>query len=270
MKKIVLFLACVFPASSYALETDPWFGNENEFESNFSYFHQSYDCVDTKTGTVSRKSNDSFAKLALGLASERNYHGEFECVFADTKEREFGLESFSLLGRYLLFNDVIGDPFSLTLGVSTTFLPSATLRDPSSLRHSHLEGELHLSIGKEQERAWSWNSRYWTMLAFGSGNKGSPWLRGFFAWEKNIHESQYLRLFAEGRCGFGSRSLERVTNFPGYRSLAYETFDFGVKYHYVFDYWGTFGLEYMRRTYAKFTPKGLNRITVSYELPFSL
>ena len=97
---------------------------------------------------------------------------------ASTRRQRGGIDHLRATGRYIVLDDVAGDPISLTAGLSyiESFIPG--LHDVSSFHHGRAEGELFLSVGKER-RAWaSWIRRWWAAGAIGIGDRGSPWLRG--------------------------------------------------------------------------------------------
>ncbi|MFT4553256.1 MAG: hypothetical protein ACI9S8_001894 [Chlamydiales bacterium] len=255
----------------FALERAPWYGNDNEFEVRTSYEFQTYDKLDTSSGSSDQKSDDQYLNLSLGLATMGEYHGEVEMTLADTEVQSFGLESLTIGGRTLFLNDLVGDPVSVSSGGSLTLVPSSSaIRDPGNFHHSYAEAEVHVAAGKETSSGWSWDSRLWGFASLGAGNSGSPWLQGYGAYERNFDDTHYLRAFADGRYGFGGRKLESSSSFNGYRSLAYQTIDAGVKYSYSLGVWGRANAEYSYRVLSQYAPEKVNRLELGFFFPFAL
>ena len=255
----------------FTLERAPWYGNDNEFEVRSSYELQTYDKLDTSSGSSDQKSDDQHLNLSFGIATMGEYHGEVEMKLADTEVQSFGIESLAIAGRTLLFNDLVGDPVSVSAGGSFTLVPnSSTLRDPGAYHHSYSEVEVHVAAGKETTSGWSWDSRLWGFGSLGVGNSGSPWLQAYGTYERNFEDTHFASVFADGRYGFGSRKLESSASFGGYRSLAYETIDVGAKYAYTLDVYGRIGAEYSYRVLAQYAPEKVHRLAITYFFPFAL
>lgn len=255
----------------YALERAPWYGNDNEFEVRTNYDLQTYDKLDTSSGSSDQKSDDQHLNISFGVATMGEYHGEVELKLADTEVQSFGIESLTVAGRTLLFNDLVGDPVSVSSGGSLTLVPfSSALRDPGNFNHSYAQAEVHLAAGKEMSSGWSWGSRYWGFASLGAGNSGSPWLQGYGAYEKNFDDTHFVRAFVDGHYGFGGHKLESSAKFGGFKSLAYQTLDVGAKYAYTLDVWGRVSAEYSYRVLAQYAPEKVHRLSLGFFFPFAL
>ncbi len=257
-----------------ALQQAPWFGNDNEFEWRTNYSYQSYDELDTKDSSSHRPSKDHFVDLGIGIASMGCYHGEISLGLASIDEKgkksDNFLESISAQGRYLWSNDIVGDPFSVTIGASVAYIPSKALRKPSIIRHGNTEGELHLAIGKELTAGKTWERRGWGLAAFGVGNIGSPWLNGKVVWEENFDDIHRFELTGSWKHGLGGRSLDSVAAFTSFRSLNYDAADVKFLYAYTWDIWGDINFAYTRRMHAKYAPKDVDTLTLEVFVPFGL
>lgn len=255
----------------YGEDNRPWFGNDNEFEWKTSQSYQAYKQMDAQSLAVPKRSHSHYTDMSLGVATMGKYYGALSVRLADTDFRDFGVESFSFTASKLLMNDLVGDPYSLSVGAQTTITPtSESLNDPSSLRHSYLEAKVLASIGREKSREWTWSYRYWASLSLGGGNKGSPWAELFLAFEKNFWDQHCMRLSLDSRKGFGSQDLVQPAVFTGYRELDYHLADLAASYSYKFAYWGSLTIQGKSRVEARYVPKRAHMMTLSYNLPFSL
>lgn len=272
MKNFLLFslFAILFISPIHSFETSPWFGNDHEIETKVSYAYQKYKRIDAQEGIYYKPSEAHFIFLNTGVSILGNYNVEAALNFMKNEAKGLDLESLSCSSRYLFYNDLIGEPFSLVFGLQATCSPSSTLSDPGVLHHAYADGELHISFGKELSNSWNWDQRYWGLFALGKGNKGKAWIRGIFAWEKNIEDVHLLKLFLESQHGLGNEKLRFGNVFPGYRCLGYSILDLGVKYSYIVDFFGRFDIELSRRIHARYAPEGVNKLAISLFYPFSL
>lgn len=262
-------LSMLFACSSLAgADLKPWFPRYLEIQSSAAYWHQQYNAVSEGGGSKKWKSNDDFFHLALE-ASYESLCGELEGTLASTKRRHFGADNVSATLRYQLLDDIIGDPVSLVAGATVSQVFSQALKDVSVFHHGRIEGELHLSVGRESTSWEVWTSRWWGVGAVGVGDHGSPWLRGEFAWEKNWCNTQFLRFYAMVLGGLGENSLN-VYDFDGYGPIAHRSIDVGAMYRYTFPYGTTLSVAYARRLYAKNCPEKTNCYYFAYDYPFGL
>lgn len=260
--------------AAQATEKAPWFGNDNEFEWRNSLEHRYYDDVDTVQGAERRNGKESLLSLALGLATMGSFHAEAELTAyhlkADGLDAASRFDALTFQGRYLLMNDIVGEPFSIVAGADVSFVPSKSQREIGIVRHGNVELEGHLSIGREKSSGRTWDSRYWSSLALGVANRGSPWAKVHLAWEKNFSDEQSLLVFSDYRQGLGGRKLNQISEFTSYRSLDYAFADVGMKYAYQFAVMGELSASYAHRVYSQYTAKSVDTLSLSYFLPFGL
>lgn len=202
------------------------------------------------------------------------YHSEVELQGAYTggggRNRLFDLEGAVAAGRWLLMNDIIGDPVSLTTGVALAYSPNKASKNSSLLRHAPFEAELHFAVGREVTSRATWSSRWWGFGACTFSSKGNPRAEGFLTWEKNFQDKHRLGFFGDYLYGLGSRKLSSIEQFDGYRSLGYRTFKGGIAYTYVMDVWGEVTAKYSRSFYEKYMPEDRERLSLQLFLPFGL
>lgn len=269
MLKKLLSLSCAAPLCATALYVDPWFGDIYEFNFRTNYTYSRYSHVQNSRPQLKSPSNDQRFAFSLEMPPSDKFDVEFEIEFVDTPRQSWGLRSYAGQFRFLMLNDVEGDPISLTAGVNVRGVSRNSLRDVSSPYHSNTNFELNSAVGKE----WSYR-KYWTMRAFGFAgvgiaNHGSPWLRTLAAFEGNVVDKHQYQVFTESYWGFGSQHRVNVDDFHGYAKIHHQSIDVGAGYSYLFDVWGSINFTYAFRVYARSFPEYVNFFALTYNLPFS-
>ncbi len=267
MRKLALLL---LPLSLFALEIEPWFSNVWEFNFTPSYTYSRYRDVQDGHPQLSSASNDQLIAFNLSVPPSPEWEIAADMEFAQTPRQSMGFRSTALQARYLWLNDVVGDPVSLTTGVSFRAVGSHSLKDVSCPYHFYANYELNASIGREWDRGFDWFFRVYGFGAVGIANRGYPWTRALMMLEGSWHEAHRLGLFGEGYFGFGSRSRVMTDHFHGYAFIHHRSLDVGLQYTYVFEIWGRISLGYTRRLYARSFPENVNFFTLRYTLPFSV
>jgi hypothetical protein len=268
MKILIVFL-CLF-SSLGALQRKPWLSPIWEFELDTSYTFSRYHHFSEAKKQIERPANDQLFYVDLGVAPAADWSVDVDFEVADSPRRPFGFQSVAAQYRKLLLDDVIGDPISLTTGISCREVFSKSVKDVNSPYHSYVNVELNASMGKEWEDPPYWRMRSYLFTALGMANRGAPWVRLYAAWEHNQKDEQQWKLFAEGYVGFGHVHEVNIDHFHGYASIHHRSIDVGIAYRYLFLLWGSLSIEYAHRVYARSFPAHVNFFTVRYRLPFSL
>jgi len=246
----------------------PWTERDLEIYPRGCYLYQTYNEIDTSSRTVRRHGDDHFFSAGL-FGSFDVWSVDLEAIIAETRRQHFCLDSFRLTGRYLWYNDIVGDPFSLMTGITLIKATTSALHDISSFHHGKLEGESFISIGKERTCWDDWLSRWWGCLGIGVGDHGNPWIRGQLAWEKNFQRNRHVRFFLNTLVGLGKHTLS-VDSFDGYGPIRHRSVDIGIRFSKRTDFCGIFRLGYARRIYACNFPRGAHFLFFSYLFPFGL
>lgn len=270
MKRFILssFIAAAMPLC--ATEFKPWFGNVFELEARGKYVFQNFQDVESGFGEQSYVSNDNFATLGLGTNIYGDWNVEIEVTGAQTRAHSFNFDNARVTGRYLFMDDIIGDPVSLTGGLTLIQATSQSLHDLGSFHHGIFEAEIHAAFGREISCGMTWNNRWWVVGAVGQGTVGVPWIRadGVVQFQRfcgNIFEFGIYSLM-----GTGDRDIELLNEFPGYGLIAHRSIDLGAAYIHRFDISGSLKIEYRRRVYARNFPCNVNYLIVEYLYPFGL
>lgn len=258
------------PLALVAFEQDPYFRQTWEFALSpaFTYFY--YPAIQGARRPSRYSSHDQILSLDLQVSFLPEFDLQIETEFANTRLLDWGTRSAGLDLRYLLLDDIQGDPVSLTLGLITRYVPTRALRDPSTPYHSQLNFEAGCALGKEIDHLSYWVVRFWGYLGAGIANRGAPWLNGELAFEANRENRHQFRLYSQGYVGFGGVEGVNIRAFNGYANIDHRSWDIGGRYLYTFSIWGSLSLDYAYRLMAHSYPERSNSFTVRYTLPFSL
>jgi hypothetical protein len=269
MNKYFFIWLLLLPLLGFATEFNPWYTRYLEIQPKASFIFQNYQTINTGHGTVHRKTNDEFLILSVSGAYD-TFSLELETTFANTRHRSFGFCDARFTARYQLFDDVMGDPINLVTGLTVIQSCKIALHDLSCFYHGTIEGEFHLAIGREISCEQFWTSRCWSLLAIGTADVGSPWIKGDFTWEHNWWDLHELEIGVYSLWGLGRDKLNLTRPFHGYGSINHQSIDFGFKYRYNLDCGGIIGIGYSYRVFARNYPKHANRVDLSFLYPFGL
>lgn len=269
MMRPALFILLA-PQILCALPQKPWFGNIYEFFFDGSYTYSFYNHVANGRPGTHHHSRDNTLFLGVGFTPSPSWDAYAEAEVARTTRQEFNWRSFALQGRYLFFDDIIGDPLSLVAGLSMRGVHHLSLRDISCPYAAEFNLEANLSAGKEWSCGPFWDIRTYGYGLVGIAQRGAPWTRLFFSFEGNYQNHQRYQLFANGYFGFGGKNFVPVDHFHGYANIHHQSIDLGFAYSYHHDIWGTLTLEYGYRPFSHAYPARESVFTLRYHLPFSV
>jgi hypothetical protein len=269
-KYLIVFFWCL-PILGWSTQLLPWYGEAFQMEARTAIAYQTYRDIDSGGRLVRHPSDDYFlhGSLSSFFGYEELWAAEIEAVLADKRHHHFNLDSIRLTGRYLLADDVRGDPLSIVVGVTAVQSLAISVNDISSFHHSKWEGECHLSLGRETASGKGWMSRWWLLTAIGTADVGSPWLRGMATLEWRVSKQTEFSLFAHWLQGFGSHRLN-PDDFHGYGNIRHYSLDIGFRYTSEIDSFGSFYIEYINRPYACNCPAYTNIIKLNLFYPFGL
>ena len=264
--RLLLFL--LFPLSLSAFVVDPWFSNIGEFQLRSTYSYRYYPQM--SQSQTSYHSNDHLIDLNLGLTFLPSWEAQLESDFSDIQKLSWGAERLGAQIRYLMLNDVAGDPVSLTIGGQLFYVPSRNLRDVSCPYHAEGNLELGVGMGKELGGVYHWLYRLHGFFGIGTGNRGSPWLHPSLSVEMKYGRPHKFQLTADGSFGLGKQSLVFVDRFHGYAKIKHRSVDLSLGYSYHFKIWGSLEMQCVYRLYAYACPERVGMFTMSYHFPFSI
>lgn len=250
------------------LEKQPWFGEVYAFHLLTGYSYSHFSQIQGNSSSLP-PSNDHLVFADLEFSFSPVWSTDIDMEWADTPRQIFGFRSFGSQVRYLWMDDVIGDPFSLSTGVSMRIVSPTSLKDISCPYHGDIEVEGSGALGKEFDSLQFWRFRVWFYAALGIANKGSPWVKGSIALEGNQQDEHKWAIWLEGVHGYGKEGSLNLSSFRGYGRVRQKALDIGIRYGYRMGVWGTLRAEYGKRVLAKRCPKNIHTFTLSYLLPFS-
>lgn len=273
-----IFNIFLFPFLCLATQYEPWFDNVLELQVRSGTIFQHYGHIRKNSTMVRKLDNVLTRNLSLAIAPLMYLNFEAEINLTRTHNHDFALEDTKFTGRYLIFDDVMGDPYSLTAGLSLT-LPTYHFRHDISLFHSGpAEWEAHMALGKEYPCEDRWQTRWWALGGIGIANRGSPWLRADINWERNFCERHQFRLYAKSLWGLGDHTIQIDDSFPGYGSIRHQTIDVGGRYSYLLFFpcgylkfldLSRLEIEYAYRVYAQNAPATVHTVTLFLHARFS-
>lgn len=248
MKLLNLCFLCV--ASSLAAYTtppnytfSPWTPETLLIEPLIQGAYQS-----SQLATVQASVGTAFDPFALEVGVEA-FH---------SKTTSFSFEDVYLNGRWVLWDQNIGDALTVALGGQVSLVSSIAIKEKALFHFGNFESELFASVGSENycsEFSTVWKSRWWITGGAGIANRRSPWFIGNGAYEYAFCPAQRMRVFADATIGKGH--LQKGVDVG--IAATYETFD-----------WGCFDFSYAYRVYAKHIRRHVSTYTLSYYYPFGL
>lgn len=251
MKRSCFFTAALFsPLLCWGTLHLPWLETYLQPEVRASFRYLAYE----------HSSNNYFFDASASLTATPTFSVELEAELAKTSRQTWGVDHLKATGRYVLWDDIAGDPLSVTLGLSLIQAFQPSLRDISSFHHGISEAELFLSFGKETAQGEEWVRRWWGFGAIGIASRGFPWYRGRLSYEWRIRQLFELAIFADGLKGAGFKKLHRH-HFKGYGAIDHRSVDLGLRLTYLIPFFGSFYVEYAYRPYAQNFPKRANIVT---------
>lgn len=270
MRKALTGFLLLLPALAIGTELKPWLDRDLEVQARGSALFQFYQNVYTPHKTIHHQARDRFYHVSAAFAAF-DYSAEVEMTVADTKFQHLDVDCLRLTLRRLFLDDILGDPLTLTAGLTITQAFRHSIFDISSFHHGHIEAEANISFGKETPCMEFWLTRWWGYAGLGiADNSGSPWLHTFFAWERNWWNMHQFRVFMESLIGFGGRNISSHRHFHGYGKIKHRSLDVGARYTYFFDYGESLSLQYAYRPYAYNFPAHANLVLISFLYPFGL
>ncbi len=270
MLRWLCVVVCCYTSYGFCAEMMPWFGDRQELEFRCSYRYQNYSRVNSDAETDKYSSDDSILQASLSTACIAYCSLEVELEGARTTHHSIFPNSVGLMLRCLWWDDIVGDPFSVTTGLGVFYHSRNALRDLSMPFHGDVEVEGHVSIGKEYTQGRYWVTRWWMMGRYGLGNKGLPWVGGSFTFECNSVDQHQGGIFVDCLHGLGDRKLVVGDAHRGYGSINHQSVDGGIRYRYVFTNDSMVTIQYTRRIHARSMPKDVDMFTIAYYLPFSV
>ncbi len=247
MRRALLLL--LFASSLYATDYRPWFSPLWEFQGRASYLFDCEERIQTPKGSFDASTSNHTFHTSLTLTPWPYWSGEVELYLSGSSRIPFSYEAAFGTVRYQWLNDIRGDCITLVTGLTLSFPGSHFLHDFSYAYHGEVNGELHVTVGKEWACGRTWWTRGWALAGWGIANQGNSWFHGIAAWEFHPRCLE-LGAFAETLIGFGSDDIIPNAPFTGYATIGHRTVDLGAFLRYQMGYFGTLSLYGWGNAYA--------------------
>lgn len=257
-------IVCFFSKLS-ALEKEPWLYSPYHFYGITSLGYNYFTKIN-QGDPYNFRSNNVTWDISL-LAPFVGWDAQLEMEFWRTHIKNFGFESIAFQARKQFWDDVIGDPVSLTGSIHVRFVPDSRLEDVVTPYHGIANFEVGASVGKEFTKDFRWAERAYFFAALGQADNGSPWVR--FSLNGSITARNFIaEAVARGYFGTGGRQIVNVRHFHSYAHLAHRSIDLGLKLAYKFLVWGKLEFSYFLRVYAHSYPLDYQAFILTYSYPF--
>lgn len=265
-----VFLFCSAFSSLAALQTSPWIGDTYEFYLRSDVIYSQYRKIDQAVEQPTYLYRNYLTREGISFALSSSLEVEMEVELARTPHQLYGFRSVALAGKYLLLDDVAGEPLSIAIGANVRNVGVRANKDVSSPYASFWNFEGAAFLGKEFTKTDVWRTRGYLMATLGIAHQASFWNRFELAFEGKLGKSNVGKVFCLSYLGYGLEKSVDIDHFNGWGKIAHRSIDIGVQYRYLFQFWGELGLSYAYRALAISYPRGEQTIALSYTLPFSL
>lgn len=255
----------------HAQDWGPWLGNGLEIDLRGAYSFQTYDKLNRNGQTVPYSSRDHFFNGGVEVAPWDSFDLRIEAQVARTTTHRTLFFQYVRAGmRYVLCDELLGSPFTVTVGGFAETASKRALYDLSTPEHGTVEAEAHLAIGREIWGCRDWIWRSWALGAIGFANKGAGWLRGRIALARQICGCVVIWAGAEGLAGLGELPLPLPPLFTGYGPIAHRSIDGEIGCRGKIGLIGWASVYYSYRFHAANFPEQAQRITVALIIPLSI
>jgi len=265
--KRALFLLAVGTASAYPFK--PWLGNLFEFQLRGTYTYQYYSSVRTSGGIVHLPTHNQLADLDLGMTILPIASVGIDLGAQKRTWRSMTFDHVRVRGQYLLLDDIVGDPVSMTVNLSLTSVDRKALPAPGLMHHGRFEALLGTSIGREWAIGRVFTHRLWANIGLCGASHSSLYTLDSLNWQINFIDRIRFGIKGLFDAGYGTRKLDNVARFDGYRHLRYRTLDIAADLKYRWGIWGDLSIEVGRRLWAEYAPENNLFFKISYHLPFA-
>lgn len=211
----------------------PWLGSSFELQAKTGAILQRSTKIDA-AHTI--QDDDTGQLYCLGIQGTYEFMAlEVVVNAAHTKHRSLGFSHATQTGRIQFSDDIIGDDYSITAGLSLSEVMTQTLHDVTFIHQGHIEGLLFLSVGKELSTSWTrWCQRTYGVMGLGIADHAFPWLYGSAHYEWASPVGHIAGIGGSFDIGCGSKNVH-LHHFKGYGNIKYRAIDLEAYYNYAFD-----------------------------------
>ena len=260
----------ILAQTAFATELAPWIGKDKLIEITPCYTYGYYPRINLDGTNRPRSTHYHVSGISVAISPFPDWSVEAESTAASSDRRGYALEDYRITARYLVYNDVIGDPVSLYIGTTVKKATRAGQRDRSTLHHGEMNYEGHVAIGKEFICRQFWTSRLWNAWTVGIANRGSVWVHNILAFDINCWDVSQMGVYLKGYFGGGNTPLTLTPSFHGYGNIRYRAVEWGAYYKREVGDIGVLSISYTQRPWARNFPTHAHLFTLSLIIPYNL
>lgn len=246
-----------FYRNVYEIEFSFWVGNQRFSEINsteLSCFSYSSDCLQA-----------GFCSAAL-VTPEVQMQSVVEVI--NTPQQDLTVSFVGVFFQKMLTQDLIGDPFTTTVGLSFYGRPANP--DPSIFYQGNVGVELSFVVGKELCYTGCTSTRFWVAPFLGLSDNGDPWTRVRCQLERIWREDFCAKLWTVAGKGLGKQPFVDLLDFDGWGPIQYSYLDLGLKMDYSIQYCGYLFAQAEYRLFSENYPEKMWSLQLGFLYPFSL
>jgi len=259
----------LFPSKGHSDLLKPWLGNLFEFQLTGSYTFQHFSRVRTYPDTVKLSTNANYFDIDLGLVLLPTLNVGVNLGTQKVMGKNLYFDTAKIFGQYLVFDDIVGDPISMTINLSLASTDTKALANLGKFHHGRFESVLSASVGREWAIGRIFTHRIWANVGFGGSTRSSLFSKESLSWQINFIDRIRIGAFGIFNGGFGKKRLTTLSDFTGYRHTRYRAIDAGLSLKYRWDIWGDMKFQFTRRFWGRSCPENGYSFQVMYHLPFS-
>lgn len=268
MKKYLSFFL-VLGSAAGAYPFKPWLGNLFEFQFKGAYTYQYYSRIKLEEGDFHKRVHNQLVGLDLGMTVLPNAALGIDIAAQKRTAHAMTFDHVGVRGQYLLLDDIVGDPVSMTFNLMLTSNDRKALPAMGLMHHGRFEALAGFSIGREWAIGRTFTHRLWANLGLGGASHASLYTMDSLSWQINFIDRLRFGLKGLFDAGYGTKKLQSIEGFDGYRHLRYRTADLVANLKYRWGIWGDLSLQVGRRLWAESAPQNNFFFTITYHLPFS-
>ena len=269
VSSVAILLVSAMPIKGYTEPLKPWLGNLFEFQLTGGYTFQHFSRIRTYPETIKRSTNMAYFDIDLGLVLLPTLNVGLNLGTQKAMGKNLYFDTAKVWGQYLIFDDIIGDPISMTLNLSLASTDTKVLGNLGKFHHGRFESVLSASIGREWAIGRIFTHRIWANIGIGGSTRSSLFGEEGLAWQINFIDRIRVGAFGTFNGGFGKKRLTTLSDFTGYRHTRYRAIDGGISLKYRWGIWGDLKLQFIRRFWGRSCPENGYSFQVIYHLPFS-
>lgn len=265
------FVWGLLSAPLFAAELMPWFPPVWEFQGAVDYLYNYEDRIQTPLGSFNLPNPVNNAIFGLNLTVWPQWNTEIELLLGSNPASDvnFSYKAVRATGRYQWLNDVGGDPFALTSGITLFTTPTRFLTATSTWFHGNFNAEFHTAIGKEFTRNYEWCSRLWAYGGIGIANKGNPWWHAYAAWDIRPWSCFTLSALTELIYGTGNNNIDPTLPFSGYADLNHQFVNIGFSAAWNTLCWGNLAFNGWYNVHARNFPEDYYGVGFTWRFSFA-